>query len=236
MRATLDHTQDETDTIRTFYFRSAKPLRYTAGQFIELTIAHSQPDDRGIKRWFTLSSSPTQKLLTITTKYAGDDQTSTFKKALFGLKTGDGVDISEPMGDFVLPRDSSVPLIFVAGGIGITPMHSMLQWLADSGEKRRLRFMYGVQTEGEIIFQETLAKADQHTTIVVSQPSDAWGGERGRLTAEMILGVETPSADTLVYLSGPEGMIEALRRDLQQHGVKPRQIVTDLFPGYETAR
>lgn len=235
MRAVLADSTEETPIIRTFYFQPAKPLRYTAGQFIELTLDHDLPDERGSKRWFTLSSSPTQQLLSITTKYAGDERSSTFKKALFGLQAGDSVDISEPMGDFVLPRDVSVPLVFVAGGIGITPIHSMLQWLADSGENRQLRLMYGVASEEEIIFQETIKKAGVPATLVVSKPSAAWGGERGRLSAEIILGVEAPTPDTLLYLSGPEQMIENLSTALTKHGIKPRQIVTDKFPGYDTS-
>jgi len=233
MKVTLDHTQDETNSIRTFYFTPEKPLRYTAGQFIELTIDHPSPDERGTRRWFTLSSSPTQELLTITTRYAGDDNTSSFKRTLFNLQPGAHIDMSDPMGDFVLPKDASIPLVFVAGGIGITPMHSMLQYLVDNEEKRMIRCMYGVEKEADIIFQDTLQNAHVHATIVVNQPSDAWGGERGHITADMIIGVEAPTEDTLIYLSGPEGMIQALSKELQARGLDKRQIVTDEFPGYK---
>jgi len=88
---------------RTFYFRPEQPLSYTAGQFTELTIPHKRPDERGLKRWFTLSSSPTSELLSITTKF-NNDKSSSFKKALFGLKPGAELTMAEPMGDFVLPK------------------------------------------------------------------------------------------------------------------------------------
>ena len=73
MKVTLEYTHDEAGNIRTFFFRPDNPVYYTAGQYTELKVPHTNPDKRGQKRWFTLSSSPSDPLLTITTKYAGDD-------------------------------------------------------------------------------------------------------------------------------------------------------------------
>jgi ferredoxin-NADP reductase len=140
--------------------------------------------------------------------------------------------MAEPMGDFVLPKLIQTPLVFVAGGIGITPFHSMLAWLAATNEQRPIKFLYGVHSEDEIIFQETFDKARIHPTIVVSDPSPAWGGERGQLSAELILGLEKPSDDTLIYVSGPEPMVEALEKDLKHTGVKKHRLVLDFFSGY----
>ena len=232
MRVTFDHSHDEATNIRTFYFKPEKPVHYTAGQFIELTVPHDKPDVRGIKHWFTLSSSPTQELLTITTKFAGEDKSSTFKKALFSLKSGTELHMSDPMGDFVLPKLIQTPLVFVAAGIGITPFHSILEFLAETGEQRPIKLLYGVHSEDEIIFQDTFEKAGVHATIIVSEPSPAWGGERGHLTAELILGLERPSEDTLVYVSGPEPLIESLEKNLKQKGLKKHQLVLDFFPNY----
>jgi ferredoxin-NADP reductase len=67
---------------------------------------------------------------------------------------------------------------------------------------------------------------------VVSEPSEAWGGERGRITAEMVLGVEKPGEDTLIYVSGPEPMVEDLEKDLKAAGIKKAQLVLDFFPNY----
>ena len=207
-------------------------MGYTAGQYTELYLPHANPDKRGEKRWFTLSSAPGHDLISITTKYAGDEQSSTFKNALFSLEPGAPVQLAEAMGDFVVPKDVSIPLVFVAGGIGLTPFHSMFEWMADHDEHRNVRFIYGVKNENEIIFQDTFERAGIHATIVVGDPSDAWGGERGRLTAEMILGLTVPAPDTLIYMSGPEPMIESLEKDMQAQGINKHQLVSDFFPGY----
>jgi len=234
MKVVLDHIQAESANIKTFFFTPEQPLHYTAGQFIELTVPHGHPDEHGQRHWFTLSSSPTDKWLSITTKYAGDEHSSSFKKAMFQLEPGTVLNMSDAMGDFVLPKLIQTPLIFVAGGIGITPFHSMLEWLSDTGEERPIKLLYGVRNEDEIIFQGTFERAGVHTTIVVGEPSPAWGGERGKLNAELIVGLEQPTEDALVYVSGPEPMVEALQKDLKKAGLNPNQIVVDAFPNYNT--
>lgn len=232
MKAVLDHTQDEANNIRSFFFKPEQPVQFTAGQFAEWTLKHPDTDKRGVKRWFTISSSPNNELVSITTKFAGDTGSS-FKRTLFDLKPGDEILISDPMGDFVLPKLVQTPLVFVAGGIGITPFHSILQWLAETGEERPIKLIYGVRSEDEIIFQETFDKSGIQPTIVVSDPSDAWGGERGRIDAEMIMGLAKPSEDTLVYVSGPEPMVEALEAALPKAGLDKGQFVGDFFPNYD---
>lgn len=232
MIATFHKADKRSDDITTFSFRPHSPIHYTAGQFVELTIKHGDPDSRGQKRWFTLSSSPKNEFLNITTRKASE-KSSSFKKALWQLKPGDEVNISDPMGDFVMPKLNQTPLIFVAGGIGITPFMSMFDWILDTGEERPIKLLHGVRNEDDIIFQDTIHKSKIPTTIAVSEPSSAWGGERGRITAEMILGLEKPDENTLIYVSGPEPMVESLEKDLKKAGVKHSQLVLDFFPNYK---
>jgi len=231
MIVTFNHRVDEADNISTFYFEPEKPIHYTAGQFVELTLKHAHPDSRGVKRWFTLSSSPNEKLISVTTKFAKQNGSS-YKKALHSLKPGDQLIISDPMGDFVLPKLIQTPLIFVAGGIGITPFKSILSWLNEVKEQRPIKMLIGVNNEDEIVFQDVINKSKIHNTVVVSEPSSAWGGEVGRLSSELILGLEEPSDETLIYISGPEPMVEHLEKDLKKAGIKKDQLVLDFFPNY----
>ena len=231
MQITFDHFEDNTPTISSFYFTPEQPVSYTAGQFIELTIPHDQADQRGTKRWFTLSSSPTDDKISITTKFTSENGSS-FKQALRHLKSGEVLTISDPMGDFVLPKLVQTPLVFVAGGIGITPFLSIFQWLKATHEERPIKFLQAVSNEDEISFMGILDDIKQHATFLVSQPSAAWGGERGHLSAEIILGLEKPTDDTLVYISGPESLVETLTKDLIAAGLNKNQIVGDYFPNY----
>lgn len=221
MKVVFDHKQDEASNIETFYFKAESPVQYIAGQFAEWTLKHADPDDRGIKRWFTISSSPTDEFVTITTKFA--DKPSSFKKALLCLKPDDEILMSDAMGDFVLPKNPEIPLIFVAGGIGITPFHSILSWLKANGKSRNIKLIYGVGVKSEIAFSDLLAQLDIDVSIVIES-----------LSAELIIDVGRPTNDSLVYVSGPEPMVETLETDLKKLGIRPDQFVGDFFPNYTT--
>jgi glycine betaine catabolism B len=231
MRITLDHTEDAADSIKTFWFKSDRTIKYTPGQFIELIIPHSDPDKRGIKRWFTLSSSPSESLLSITTKLASENG-STFKDALFNLEPGASIMMSEPMGDFVLPKDKNVPVVFVAGGIGVTPMRSMIKWLYDNQEQRTLHLIYAASTIDEVAFRNLFNEYGIPTDIVLSSAPRSWKGRSGRLDAKTVLDISPNVDGKLYFISGPEKMVESLGKDLENNGVDKRRIVGDYFPNY----
>jgi len=232
MKAKLVERNALTDSITSFSFEPQESFSYTAGQFIELTLDGHQEHDKPATREFTLSSSPHEDVLTITTR-VGATPRSAYKRALNSLQIGATVTISQPWGDFVLPKLIQTPLIFVAGGIGITPFRSMLEWLHYTDEERSIKLLYSVRTEDDIIFQDTFDKAKQHATIVVDEPSAAWGGVRGPLNAEMITGLEQPSDDTLIYLSGPEPFVQDMQRQLLAGGISNQCLVLDEFQGYQ---
>lgn len=231
MRVTLDHVDNIADSIRMFWFRAANKPRYTPGQFIELRLPHEPKDKRGERRWFTLSSSPTEDLLAITTKFASENGSS-FKAALAGLEPGAEVDMAEPMGDFVLPKDPAVPLLFVAGGIGVTPMRSMIKFLDDSGEQRNITLLHAANSENQLAFKDLFEGAAIRFVPIIANPSPSWTGQTGTLDAARIIDLGKPTDQTLIYLSGPEPMIEALERGLRDTGINKKHIKTDFFPGY----
>ncbi len=231
-KVTLVKTQPENYNVQTFWFKPEKKFDYTAGQFIEMFLPHDNPDERGIKHWFTLSSSPTDDLISITTKNFGD-KASTFKKTLFSLKPGTEIKIVEPMGDFVLPKDASIPLVFVAGGIGLTPYHSIIKYLTDKSERRQIQMLLAFNEARDIIFEDFFRNYTPDVKIIVSHPDEKWTGEVGQLSAEKIFELTGGNSDEKkIYVSGPEPMVEALEKDLHEHDVKTSQLVLDFFPGY----
>jgi ferredoxin-NADP reductase len=231
MDVVFDHHEDVAEGITTFWFKPEHPVRYTAGQFTEMYLPHDQPDNRGIRRWFTLSSSPTNELLSITTKFAAENGSS-FKRTLRGLQPGALLKLAEPMGDFVLPKDTTIPLVFVAGGAGITPMHSMVQYLTDAKEQRPIHLIYAVTQENELAFLPLFKAYCSTVTTVVKNPPADYRGETGSLSAERILQLAPDDGKTLYYLSGPEPMVEAFTKDLKHRGVSGHRVITDYFPGY----
>jgi ferredoxin-NADP reductase len=231
MNVVFDHVEDTATNIRTFWFKPDRPVRYTAGQFTEIYLPHPNADERGVRHWFTLSSSPTDPLLSITTKFA-TDRSSTFKQTLRALEPGTPLHLADPMGDFVLPKDPSIPLLFVAGGIGVTPMHSMIKYLEDTGEHRQITLLYAAMHENELAFTELFEHANITFIPIIKEPQPGWQGETGTLSVERILKAVGTSPDTLIYLSGPEPMVEAFVDGLKAQGMNKHRLVTDYFPGY----
>lgn len=202
-----------------------------AGQFTEIRLKHDNPDDRGDRRWFTVSSSPTDDMMSITTKWAGD-KASSFKKTLFSLPMGTEVQLAEPMGDFVLPKQTDRPLVFVAGGIGVTPMHSMIKWLVDTGETRDIHLLYAANKLEDVAFRDLFESAPITFEVILNEPPKGWKGKTGMLTADAVMDVPGVADTAMVYLSGPEPMIEKLFNDLKAKGVDKKRLITDYFPNY----
>ncbi len=231
MRVRFDHKHEEANGIVSLYFEPLEHYQHLAGQFIEINLQHDKPDSRGIRRWFTLSSAPEDALLSITTRFAGKNSSS-FKRTFTTLKPGAELSFSPPEGDFCLPDDSATKLIFVAGGIGITPVNSMVKHLLNTKEQRDVRLIYGVNTLDEVLFMNVFDSYQADVELVVTNPPDNWEGASGHVTAEQIISATQHTDNFLIYLSGPEPMIEKLDADLKSAGIASKHIKTDFFPGY----
>ncbi len=233
MRIVFDHREQITPTVWTFAFRPDKPLHFIAGQYAEIHLPHPSADERGDRRWFTISSEPGDALVHITTKLTAKDGSS-FKHALLALRPGAILNISEPIGDFVLPKDTNIPLVFVAGGIGITPIHSMVKWLHETGARRPITLLHAVHSASDLIFADLFRTYDLAFVPIVGKASKDWRGETGTLNGERIMEFAGPalSANSLFYFSGPELMVESLIAEIKRFGIESHRIVIDYFPGY----
>lgn len=221
---TVANIEQNSDSTYTFWLKTEKTFDYSAGQFVEVFIPHDS-DDRGTHRWFTLSSSPSEKLLAITTRKVA--KMSSFKRQLFSLKIGDELLLSQAMGDFVLPMQRSIPIVFLIRGIGITPVRSMAKYLSDQGETRDISIVHSVKNSDDLLFQPVYETASSQTLTSV-HPVELAAKEASRLVKDL-LGTK-PGAR--IYISGPEAFVEQSNKLLLDTGLKPSQIVTDFFHGY----
>lgn len=228
MKVRLERIEPVTDSTRTFWFAPERRYRYLAGQYAELILPHADMDDRGDRRWFSFSSSPTEPLLAITTKF--HPQGSSFKRHLFTLHVGDEALITDPLGDFVLPRDESIPLVFVAAGIGITPIRSMVQYLIDRKESRNIQLVYITRSPDGMAFKPLLASYPGLELLPVYTMRN---GEQRQPSTEAIMTPLGDTTDKRLYLSGPQLLIEQLWSDMQHHGIRRDQLLLDYFPGYK---
>lgn len=227
MRATLDHTEQQTPLCTTFWFKTEKPLYFNAGEFAEFYLPHKNPDDRGDKRWFTLCSSPNDPLIGITVKFASTNGSS-FKATLQSMRPGDEIFVSEPLGDFVLPKDTSIPLIFAAVGIGVTPMISIVRWLDHQNQKRDITLFHAVAEPEDLLEAKLFAGATTYYPLAKNKPTEE---HPSVLTAEMIARQAQAKDSPFIYLAGPKRSVQDLVQGLHDLGFSRDQIAVDLFTG-----
>lgn len=225
------------DDIYKFSFKKPEGFIYQPGQFFRLTIEHANPDDRGIDRWFTVSSSPTEKKLAITTRII--EQSSTFKKTLLNLKLGSSIKATKPEGDFLLPK-SPASLLWVAGGIGITPFRSQIKYLLDKNiNDYDIILLYSNKTLASTAFKKIFKKANlklKSFKLIITLTEDdnlSWKGERGIINWDMIQRNVSDANLRKIYISGPKPMVETYQQILLDKNIKENRIMLDRFPGYK---
>jgi len=215
-----------TENIKAFWFEPLKRFQFVPGQFLEWSLPHDHPDSRGSRRWFTISASPTENRIMLTTKFA--KKSSSFKSALQKLRTGDELTATGPEGSFVLPKNAAQKLIFLAGGIGITPFRSMIKYLFDSHQSRDVVLLYSVKNQGEIAFRDLFEEAKKTGLKAVYQITDS----TGYINPEIIKKEVPDWYERMFYVSGPEPMVEAFEKMLYAMGVAKQDVKRDYFPGY----
>lgn len=205
-----------------YSFKPEGKLDYTPGQYVAMYIPHVI-DKRGPSRTFSLTSLPKENYITFVTHYESNSKKrSTYKQCLSTLKKGSVVRVNDAMGDLVLPKSSTVPLVFVAGGMGIASFISMMRYLLDTKEHREVSLFYCFKNERDMMFQSLLENFSFTYKKLIKRPE--------RLTVSSIKAFI--SNDSLIYLSGSQTFVEDLRKDFAAHDIRHDRIVFDYFDGY----
>ena len=209
----------EAGNVVSFIFKPEQAIEWEAGQYLTLTIPDMPPVNN--ERTFTISSAPYEKNIQITTRITE----SQFKQRLNKLEVGEVVEADQFGGDFVW-EDRDEPMIFIAGGIGITPFHSMLKQREHENKQMPVILLYALR-DAEIPFKaefDRLAAAhpELHIHYLVGE----------RLNTENIQKFIPQIKQSYVYLSGPEHMVDALEESLAELGVSKNHLKQDWFPGY----
>jgi ferredoxin-NADP reductase len=219
-----------------FYFTPSQRLTFTPGQYLECTLAHPHADARGVRRYFTIASSPTEDGIQLGVRFYR--RSSTFKTALSGLGGRTKVLAGQIAGDFTLPRAAERKLVFIAGGIGVTPFRSMLKYLLDTNQRRDIVLLYANKNANDFVYQDVLGEAQRrlgmraiYTLTDQSAIPPNWPGARGRIDAQMIRGAVPDYQERTFYLSGPPEMVNEHERALRGLGVGRSQIKKDYFSG-----
>lgn len=210
-----------------FLFTPDDPINFTAGQYMEFTFDHANPDARGNRRYLSLANSPTEPDIRLGVKFG--DPPSSFKKNLFEMTKDQKIVASQLIGDFTLPGDKNKKLVFIAGGIGITPFRSMIKYLLDTDQKRDIVMIYSAKTKDEFVYDEILkdAKEKLGAKIILNESST-----QGHMEPETIAKEIPDYKQRTFYISGSHGVVMSFEDMIKKLGVSRKQIVTDYFPGF----
>jgi glycine betaine catabolism B len=223
-------TIQRTPDIKSIRFEKPQGFRYLAGQYIFIYLGDGQ--DRMTKH-FTLSSSPTEGFLEITKRLTGHP----FSNALAGLNSGDKVSIKGPYGTFTFPGEYD-KVGMLSGGIGITPLRSMVKYSVDQELNANITLLYSNSRETDIAFRDELEGMQRENPYIkvietVTRPGPEWKGVTGRIDAEMIKNFMPDYIERTFYTSGPQKMVDTMVSLLRELGLPEEQIKKEYFPGYE---
>ncbi len=198
----LIHIKQEFPNIWSFVFEKPQGFFYYPGQYIDVRLDNTK--DPYPTRAFTLSSSPTEDFLMVTTRLGHSE----YKKTLRTLKAGDTITISHPSGTF--SYDHTEPGVFVARGIGITPFRSIIKHLTDTNQPHKPIDVYYIDHDQNFLFHRDLQCSNIHYN---NDPP---------------LNLN----DQIYYLSGPPKFVKEIYQKLIDRDIAELNIRVDQFDGY----
>ncbi|HEY3853425.1 MAG TPA: FAD-dependent oxidoreductase [Verrucomicrobiae bacterium] len=225
MKLKLTARKPEAPGVESFIFKPAKPIIWQAGQYLHYVLNHAPTDDRGSDRWFTIASAPYERHVMVTTRFAGA-KGSTFKKTLKALKPGDSIEITDVDGDFTV-TDPKKEYVFIAGGIGITPFRAILMQATHKGTPLRVTLLYANRNRQVTYKKELESSCRRNPNLTLHYLISPQ-----RIDKETIQNLAPNLKKSLVYISGPEPMVENVGKMVEKMGVPRNRIKQDWFPGY----
>jgi ferredoxin-NADP reductase len=208
---------------------------FTPGQYFFVTLPEvGYQDDRGLRRHITVVTSPNEKgVLGFATRM----RESAFKRSLGELPVGTNVEVEPPKGSFALPEDAARPLVFVAGGIGITVFRSMLRYIREEGLPYRVTLIFSNRDRESTAFVEELEELGQEIAnfrLILTMTQDpGWEGETRKIDSQFLqdyLGEDLNENTFLV--AGPPAMVEGVQEALDEAGVEEENVIAERYSGY----
>lgn len=211
MKLRFDHSKPQTGNATTFIFTPDEPTTWAAGQSIRLEVSGTYEP---LEHRFTISSAPSEGHIAITTRNSG----SAYKQSLFTLQPGAMLDAYAIEGNFIW-RESTAPHLFVAVGMGITPVRSIIKERINAGLSVPATLLYAAR---EPIFNHEI------TTWAQEHPEFAAYFLNSHITADDVMATKPQG---LIYITGPSRMVDELSAALIQNGVAENRLVRDWFTG-----
>jgi len=226
----IDKIIDETYDTKTFRMKIPPGLgiNFFPGQFFIVRFE----DSKSLKRAYSISSSPTDREhLDITMNLVGE-----FTNRLWKCKINDGLIFAGPYGKFFFDQEMTQNLILICGGLGITPLRSIIRYCCSKNLPNKMNLIYSARTPEGIIYKEELEQFRkrnmkyQHVfTVTRPKPKHYWGGRTGRIDKELLRINIANIEDSLFFICGPLQFVKDVIGMLEDLGAKKLQIKTDIW-------
>ncbi len=232
VKALLKRKAEEVPSVKSFYFSPVEKFSFKAGQY---GFFNFSVDGKKYSKPFSFSSSPLKSYVRMTTIISGSE----YKSALDSLEEGREIEIVGPYGSFVLDSSAGKDICFLAGGIGITPVMSMLEYLLERDKSPEMFLFYSNRTVGRIVFGEELFEMQKRIgplkliNTITEGAGEEFEGETGYINSEMIERyVENPSVKHY-YVVGPPAFNYAMKNQVVKNlGVLNERVTGEEFAGY----
>ena len=224
-------TKQETLDVKSIKLGLNERIEYKSGQYMMMELDVNDTE-KGNTRPLSIASSPTEDFLLFSTKISQ----SLFKQKFNSLNVGDKVKIKGPMGIFVL-NENYENIIFLGGGIGITPFRNMVKYATDKKLAIKMTLLYSNKTPADICYKDEwpiFENENKNLKIVhtITENSTNWIGRTGRISEAMIKEFCNDLNNTLFYICGPPGMVEGFSNLLKTMNVPQQNVKIEKFVGY----
>jgi ferredoxin-NADP reductase len=224
---------------RTMAFQFEKPANFAfrPGQWIDITLLNPvETDAEGNVREFSIASAPYEDALIVATRM----RDTAFKRELAKAPLNTEFKIAGPGGDLTLHNDPARMAVFLAGGIGVTPIRSILFHAAKQRLPQRILFFFSNRRPEDAPFLadlQALQKENPNYTFIPTMTKLAnshhqWDGETGYINKEMLAKYLSTAKSPIYYIVGPPGMVKALHSMVNESGVDDDDIRAEDFSGY----
>ncbi|MEP6947330.1 MAG: FAD-dependent oxidoreductase [Acidobacteriota bacterium] len=220
-----------------FYFEKPEGFTFKAGQFGDYTLVNpSETDAEGNIRGFSLASAPYEEDIILATRM----RNTAFKRVLGSMEIGTGLVLDAPYGSFTLHNNAKTPAVFLTGGIGVTPVRSIILQAAHDDLGHSIFLFDSNRRPEDAAFLGDLMEAQEKnpnftfigTMTEMENSTEDWDAETGFITKEMLSRYISDISAPIYYLCGPPPMVAAMRGILNGAGVDDDNIRTEEFSGY----
>ena len=219
-----------------FHFDKPSGFQFVAGQTLDLTLLNpGETDAEGNTRTFSIASSPEDADLVIATRL----RDTAFKRVLAAMPIDAVLQAVGPCGSFTLDTDTVRPVVFLTGGIGITPFRSMVRDEAARKLTRPMWLFYSNTTPESAAFLDELRQLAAAmpsfrfvpTMTDTAKSTGEWHGATGLIDHEM-LSRQLPIVGPQYYIAGPPAMVTAMQQMLEDAGISDGDVHAEEFAGY----